>query len=57
MEADEVVYDLVGRSQEANREIEALKGLEISEAVKERREFLENQVREAYGYIHYVDSL
>lgn len=57
MDTDEVVYDLVGRSQETKREIEALNGLEISDAVKERREFLEDQVREAYGYIHYVDSL
>jgi predicted nuclease with TOPRIM domain len=57
MDKEEVVYDLVDRSQETNRELEALDGLEISEAVKERREFLENQVREAYGYIHYVDSL
>lgn len=57
MDTDEVVYDLVDRSQETKREIEALNGLEISDAVKERREFLEDQVREAYGYIHYVDSL
>jgi hypothetical protein len=57
MDTNEVVYDLVDRNQETTRELKALEGIEISDAVQERREFLEDQVREAYGYMHYVDSL
>ena len=42
--------------QDWDREIEATGSIDSQEVIA-RRNYLQEQVREAYGYIHYIDSV